>query len=334
MKIAITGGAGFIGSQFYQVLKQEGCDVQLIDNMSFGYFDNLEFPEYDSRDLVIADIRDDIGSLIEGVDALFHFAGISALPQCQVNPASAYDHNVTGYANVLELARRHKVRRVILSSTSAVYENTSSKKFEETDPIDPDLIYACSKAAAEQLSVSYASCYGLDVVNLRFFNVYGDHQDIHRPMPPFLSYLAKEIYYGRTPIIYNKSSALRDYIHITDVIQALKCIAAHDQPFGADCFNICSGIGHSVQDIIDCTSTILERKIEVEYRDPSLYWEKYDELDKWRPIDKDRVIKEVTKHSIGENQKIVTYFGLKSQVSLQDGISSLLSHSFQRLKKQ
>ena len=112
------------------------------------------------------------------------------------NPSKAYENNLSGYANVLEGCRRSsKVKRIIFSSTSAVYENNKEIPFKENLIINPDLIYSCTKQAGEILSKSYANLYQMDIIVSRFFNVYGEHQDIHRSMPPFMSYLAKEIFY-------------------------------------------------------------------------------------------------------------------------------------------
>ena len=240
MKILITGGAGFIGSQLYSFLKNQGSEVKLLDNMSDGYYDNVTFDGKVTNDLIEEDIRNIDYSIFNGIDVVIHLAGISALPKCQINPYLAYDNNLSGYANVLEGCRRSSsVRRIIFSSTSAVYENNKEIPFREDTKINPDLIYSCTKQSGEIISKSFSNLYGLDIIVARFFNVYGEHQDIHREMPPFMSYLAKEIYYRRKPVIYNQSEAKRDYIHVSDVIQCLNKMIYSKKKYNAEIFNIC-----------------------------------------------------------------------------------------------
>nr|MDP9412590.1 NAD-dependent epimerase/dehydratase family protein [Pseudomonadota bacterium] len=125
MKILITGGAGFVGSQLGKHLHGMGHEIVLLDNMSFGHLDNLLLDGAPFGQFVCKDIRDpDLAAQMQGVDTVFHLAGIAALPVCQQDPRAAYDVNVAGVGNVLEAARRAGVRRVIFSSTSAVYEKT------------------------------------------------------------------------------------------------------------------------------------------------------------------------------------------------------------------
>jgi UDP-glucose 4-epimerase len=142
--------------------------------------------------------------------------------------------NVAGVGNVLEAARRACVRRVIFSSTSAVYEKTQSERFSESDEIRPDLIYACTKAAAEQLCDAFAVNYGMDIGICRFFNVYGPHQDVTRTSPPFTSYVARELVMNRSPKLFNNSDARRDYVHSDDVVELLTRMMLAEGSLGAE----------------------------------------------------------------------------------------------------
>lgn len=177
-KVLITGGAGFIGSQLGYALLKQGYEVTLLDNMMFGHLDNLVIEGKLFGNFVCKDIRDDdLAKYFQGVDTVFHLAGVAALPVCQSKPQFAYDVNVSGTGNVLEYARQAGVRRVVFSSTSAVYELTKNDIQAEDEQPTPNLVYSMTKHAAEELCKSYSQNYGVDIIVTRFFNVYGPHQD-------------------------------------------------------------------------------------------------------------------------------------------------------------
>ena len=328
MNILITGGAGFIGSQLYTFLKNKNHQVKLLDNMSDGYYDNITFNGEITQDLIEEDIRKVDYNFFDQFDIVVHLAGISALPKCQINPSKAYENNLSGYANVLEGCRRSsKVKRIIFSSTSAVYENNKEIPFKENLIINPDLIYSCTKQAGEILSKSYANLYQMDIIVSRFFNVYGEHQDIHRSMPPFMSYLAKEIFYQRDPIVYNKSEAKRDYIHVSDVIECLYKMITASKTYSGEIYNICSGIGYSVPDILKTFSSVLKININPIYSDPSMYWEKFRDLYNYSPISKERLIREVNKNSIGDPTKTKKEFNFEAKYNFRSGIENIIKYS-------
>ena len=193
MNILITGGAGFIGSELGKFLVTQGHNVKILDNLEYGYKDNFEDNEILKNNFIKADIRNnDFEKYLKDVDVLYHFAGISALPECESNPYKAFDVNTSGVANVLNACRNSEVKKIIFASTSAVYENNCHNDYhKETDIVCPNLIYATSKYCAEQICKSYAQNYDMDIIICRFFNVFGPHQDFRRKYPPFTSYIIK-----------------------------------------------------------------------------------------------------------------------------------------------
>lgn len=332
-RILITGGAGFIGSQLGMRLANKGDEIILLDNMSDGHLDNILYKGEPFAKLIFKDIRDSsIESDFKEVDTIFHFAGTSSLPKCQSNPTAAYDNNVTGLINVLESARRSKVKRVIFSSTSAVYENNLDTPFKESDTVSPDLVYASSKLAGENICKAYSQTYGLDIIVARFFNVYGEHQDIHRILPPFVSYLAKEVYFDNRPTIYNKSDALRDYIYIGDVLEGLICMKNASEKFEGDVYNLCSGRGYSVKQIIEMYSQISKKLINPFYKDPNTYWDQFPSLFSGLPINRARITKEVFKNSIGCQSKTKKTFQFEPKVDFIDGLKRVHDYSLKNLK--
>ena len=208
MKYLITGAAGFIGSTVSNHLYNLGHELVLIDNLSFGNIDNFEGNKDLSDNLIKQDIRDDLTSLFEGVDIVLHFAAITSLPYCQSHPRLAYDVNVNGSINILENCRNNNIKKIILASTSAIYENCSTYPFKEELEVNPTLIYSMTKKTAEDIFKSYRTNYGLNTVSLRFFNVFGEHQDVRRVNPPFTSYLTKCAVLAQTAKLFNKSAAV------------------------------------------------------------------------------------------------------------------------------
>lgn len=335
MKVFITGGAGFIGSQLGKHLHRNGHEVVLLDNMRFGHLDNLLLDGTPFGRFHCVDARDKtIISLLDGVDVVFHLAGIAALPVCQLDPGEAYDVNVGAVANVLEASRRAGVKRVIFSSTSAVYEKTNGERFLETDPICPDLTYASSKAAAEQVCDGFAVNYGMDIAICRFFNVYGPHQDVTRTSPPFTSYVARELVMDRTPILFNDSDARRDYVHCDDVVDLLTRMMLADGRFSADRFNVCSGSGHSVPELFRLFKRASGKAIDPVYRPSHDYWDAYPALFTLpNPLSRSRISEEVFKTAIGSPEKTMARFGWCAASPIEDGIASVYADAERRLAR-
>ena len=332
-RILITGGAGFVGSQLGQRLAADGHDVLLLDNMSFGHLDNLLMDGRPFARFVCRDIRDPrTTELYEGVDCVFHLAGIAALPVCQLDPREAYDVNVAGTGAVLEAARLAGVRRVVFSSTSAIYERTAGDPLHEEATVAPDLVYACTKHSAEALCRGYALNYGLDVVICRFFNVFGPHQDVFRASPPFTSYVARELVHDRSPILYNRRSDVRrDYVHVDDVVELLLRVMLDQNRHGADVFNVCSGIGHSVPELFEVFRQVSGKRLEATYRDPAEYWDRYPSLFAGAfPLSRVRVVEEVFKSAIGANAKARATFDWRPTLDLTAGIDSVYSDALHR----
>ena len=332
-RVLITGGAGFVGSQLGQRLAAEGHEVILLDDMSFGHLDNLLMDGRPFGRFVCRDIRDPrTNDLYEGVDCVFHLAGVAALPVCQSDPREAYDVNVAGTGAVLEAARRAGVRRVVFSSTSAVYERTKRSLLQEDDAIAPDLVYACTKQSAEVLCRAYAANYGLDVVVCRFFNVFGPHQDVLRVSPPFTSYVARELAHDRSPVLFNdRRDVLRDYVHVADVVELLVRIMRDDAHHTADVFNVCSGVGHSVPELYDVFGRVSGKSIPPTFRDPADFWAQYAVLfDGPRPLSRERVIEEVYKSAIGSNAKARAAFGWRPELDLVAGVQSVYADAVRR----
>ena len=304
MKVLITGAAGFIGSQLAHRLWKNGDELVLIDNFSFGHEDNLTFDDHDFRKEVIKmDIRDKDGikSLMEkgDVDYIYNIAGIAPLPDCQLNPTEAIDVNLNGFVNLLENGRRYGVKKVIQASTNAMYENETEFPTREESFKVPTLIYPNTKYCAERFAQSFCDTYGMNVTCLRFANVYGPHVDCLRKQPPFVAYMVRELYYGRTPVFHSNGEQRRDYIYVDDLIDL--AIAVRESK-GFDAVNVSSNTNYSVNEMYKLAEDIMGKHIKAEYADDAHYWERYPELYEGKyPIKKEILNHEINKYSLCDN---------------------------------
>ncbi len=330
MKIVITGGAGFIGSHLALALSS-AHDVHIVDNLSYGYVENLTRAApitFHLLDVRSSEIRD----VLNGADVVIHLAGISSLPICQSQPALAYDINAMSVANILEASRKSDISRFIFSSTTAVYENNRLMPLKEDAEVCPDLIYSNTKYAAERICQSYATNYGMDIAIVRFANVYGPHQNIKRASPPFTSYLIKKVLDNECPILYNKSDSKRDYIYIADVIELLKQMIFFPHKIAGEIFNVSSGRGYSVPEIVAELSEVLGKDISPVYADPELIWNTYSDLFYGKyPMHHERIKAEVFKTSIVDSTKAMKTFNWSPRVTLREGLKRIvtdeISHS-------
>lgn len=330
MKVLITGGAGFVGSELGKfLLSKENFSVKILDSLEYGYRDNFEDNEILAANFIHADIRDkDFVKHLEDVDLVYHFAGISSLPECESNPQKCIEVNTAAVANILNAAREKKVRRFIFASTSAVYENNSITDIhKENALVSPNLIYATSKFCAEQICKSYAQNYGMDIIICRFFNVFGPHQDFKRKYPPFTSYLIREALTGTKPIIYNTEDCKRDYIFIDDLMEYLFRMAKSEKHYSGEVFNLASGKAFNALEIADSIYKNLGKSLSFDKGDPMKFWDKYIELfDKEYNLSKERVFKEVFKHCLGDPTKVRQEFNYLPQTSLEDGLSKIINY--------
>lgn len=327
MKILITGGAGFIGSQLGYYLHNLGHEILLLDDLSFGTKDNLEIDGKTFGTFILDDIRNsNFGDYLPGVDVVFHLAAIAPLPVSQVDPYRGYTVNVAGWANVLEACRRNKTPKVVLASTSAIYENNTNFPFREDDTTSPHMIYCMSKKHSEDLALSFSKLYGMDITRLRFFNVYGPHHDFRRKSPPLIAYIVKCMMLGEIPILHSDGKQERDYVYVDDVCRMCKLAMELPESRG-EAFNVASNTVVSVNDIYDQIANIFDSKIRPVFRDPSLLWDKYPELEMGHAIDPYYIAKETNKYSIGSYDKAQKILGWKPTVSFEEGIKRTVEYA-------
>jgi nucleoside-diphosphate-sugar epimerase len=306
------------------VLLENGHSVVGIDNLSYGNLANI--PKGDKFKFQELDIRDSsILDSFTNVDTVFHFAAISSLPECQANPGEAYAVNVAGTANVLECARVNGVNKVVFASTSAVYENNLDTPFYESDQVCPDLVYSHTKQVSENIALNYFNNYGLTTKVIRFFNVYGPHQNYLRKSPPLIGYIIRSVINDQTPIFHSDGNQERDYIYIDDLIDLL-LLVSETQKKDFEIYNACSGELASVKDIYREVQKIYTTSKQATYSESVKFWNNYPVLNSGRyPLNLDRISKEVNKLSLGSFGKAEKEFDWLPKTSLEEGISKVMS---------
>jgi UDP-glucose 4-epimerase len=329
MKILITGAAGGIGSTLGHELHRIGHDLILVDNLRNGYIENLTVDgKTFGRFFEICINSDSFHSLVESEkpEVIIHLAAITSLPDCEINHRECIRVNVEGTSSVLGAAAKNGVRRVIFGSTSAVYENTkmSENGFKESDNVNPRLFYSLSKKMSEDICTSFRDNYGLDVIILRFFNVFGPRQDLYRKNPPVINYIVREFTNKRQPILHSNGEQSRDYVYIDDVIDIInKSISIN---VSSECNYIFNVSSNSMINIKNIVSTIKETNIdfiniEEKYRDSDKLWNTYPSLFEGKNSLKRTIVeKETNKESLGDNQLAKSYLKWNPSSNIKDKI--------------
>lgn len=247
MRALVTGGAGFIGSNLVGRLTREGWEVVVLDDLSSGYRANLRpFPDVD---LVVGDIRNErsVDTAAEGCDVIFHLAGSVGNKRAIDHPVTDAEINVIGTIRILEVARRRGIRKVVLASSAGIFGEAVTIPVRENHPVEPDSPYGATKLAAEKLGLAYARLFDMEVVALRYFNVYGINQryDQYGNVIPIF---AHQILRGLPVTIFGDGHQTRDFVHVSDVVEANYLAAATSNVWGA--FNIGSGIPTSINRLV------------------------------------------------------------------------------------
>ena len=186
----------------------------------------------------------------ENIEKIIHLAAITALPVAESDPCECMSVNVAGTASILDAAKLFGIHTIV-ASTSAIYENNkvTDAPFAEDIPVNPRLMYPLSKKLMENIVESYIKNYGMNITTLRFFNVFGPRQDIHRKTPPLVNYIVRDIKNGRDLVFYSDGKQQRDYVHVDDVVTMIEaCIKSPKSK--QQTFNLCSETLTSVKDII------------------------------------------------------------------------------------
>ena len=258
MKVLVTGGAGFIGSNLVDKLIEKNYEVIVIDNEysdahdQFYWNDKAENYKYDIRDY------ENTRSLYDGVDYVFHIAAEARIQPSIENPINAVSINSVGTCTVLQCAREAGVKKVMYSSTSAAYGMNQPPNVEtqSDDCLNP---YSVSKVNGEKLCKMYTDLFGLKTVIFRYFNVYGERQPIRGQYAPVIGIFLRQHALGEPLTIVGDGNQRRDFVYVGDVVNAniLASIVDIDEELYGTAFNVGNGKNYSVNEIakVICNNT-------------------------------------------------------------------------------
>lgn len=264
-KILVTGVAGFIGSNLADRLVREGYQVVGIDNLSCGFIEQVpkevEFHKLDVRS------HDEIAPLFVGIDVVFHLAAKTNVSECQEAPYETADNNVMGTLSVFDACRAAGVKRVIYVESSAIYEGSTKLPTPETD-FAPQTFYAISKGVDHLFAKGYQEFFGMKMVGLRYFNVYGPHQDYRRAMPPLMSRFIIKLLKGEKKLpVFGDGTDRRDYVHVDDVNDLHMILIESPDAVGDELrvLNVGSGTNNSILEIKAIIEEVMGVQAETQF---------------------------------------------------------------------
>jgi UDP-glucose 4-epimerase len=267
VKVLVTGGGGFIGSNLVRRLLEAGHDVRVLDNFSTGNRRNL-VDVADEIEVVEGELRsyERVHNATRGVEVVFHQGALPSVPRSVQDPLTTGAVNVEGTLNVLLAARDEGVRRVINASSSSVYGNSGTLPRVETQFPDPISPYAVSKLAGERYCVSFARVYGLETVTLRYFNVFGPSQDPTSQYAAVVPRFIAAVEAGEPVPIYGDGEQSRDFTYVDNVVEA-NVLAADADDASGEVLNVATGTSRSVNALADTIGEVLGKSVEREYLD-------------------------------------------------------------------
>lgn len=258
MRFLVTGGAGFLGAALANRLKFDGHTVFVLDDLSNGDADQLlpgiQFRQGDVSNIPL------LWSLLRDVDAVYHLAARVSVPESVLHPQAYNAVNVGGTVSLMEAIRDTGVRRVVFTSSGAIYGRLPTQPVHENDTPKPDSPYAVSKWAAEQYIHTIGSLWQIETVALRLFNAYGPHQSLPISHAPVIPRFLHQAMTGGSLVLYGNGQQTRDFVYVSDVVAAL-ISAATAQAVNRQVINIGSGVETSLAQLVEQIRKITGKRI-------------------------------------------------------------------------
>ena len=303
-KVVVTGGAGFIGSHIVDKLVELGAEVTVIDDLSEGKLENLSAVK-DKIKFVKGNILDIdlLKKEFKDADFVSHQAARRSVPESVKNPDPYNEINITGHLRVLQAARDCGVKRLTFSSSSSVYGESKTFPQKETDlpiPISP---YAITKLTGEHYCRIFYELYGLEAVNLRYFNVFGPRQDPHSQYASVIPKFILAVLNKKQPTIYWDGEQSRDFTYVQNNAIANVLAFTTREKVGGETINVCAGKGVTVNEILRQINDYLGTDMKTKH-EPR------------RPGD--------VRHTKGATEKAKKLLGYETKVNFEEGLKKTI----------
>lgn len=269
--ILVTGGAGFIGSNIVEYLLQHGVNkVRVLDNLSNGFMKNVEiFKSYRNYEFINGDITnyDDCQRACEGIDVISHQAALGSVPRSIKFPLATHGANATGFINMINAARENNVDRFVYASSSSVYGDSTASPKREKDLGTPLSPYAVSKLTNELYANIFGLTYGIKVVGLRYFNVFGPRQDPDGPYAAAIPIFMNGLLHNTPVFINGDGTNTRDFTFVANAVQANICAmcTSHTNAYNK-VYNIAYGQSTSLTELYTALQTVTGNSMPPQYR--------------------------------------------------------------------
>ncbi len=305
-RILVTGADGFIGSHLVEMLLEQGHEVRALSQYnSFNYWGWLEdIPKHKSLEIVSGDIRDpfQMDEVCQGIDTVFHLAALIAIPYSYVAPQSYIETNVQGTVNICKAALRHKVKRLIHTSTSEVYGTAQYVPIDEKHPLQPQSPYSASKISADAMAQSFYNSFNLPLTIARPFNTFGPRQSARAVIPTIITQIAS----GKKEIKIGDVTPTRDFNFVKDTCRGFLAIANSAKTIG-EVINIGSNTEISIRDTFNLINEIMGTKSKLHTDEARIRPEKSEVKRLWC-----------------DNSKIQTLTNFKSTYSFKAGLEETI----------
>ena len=309
-KVLVIGGSGFIGGFVVsELLKHNVSEVIIYDNFARGKSDNIVESLKDPRCSVYpfgGDVReiDILDTAMKGVDYVFHLAAMWLL-HCKDYPRTAFDVNIAGTFNVLEACVKNNVKKLISSSSASVYGDALEVPMTESHPFNNKNFYGATKIAGEAMATAFNDRYGLEVVSLRYMNVYGPGQDQHAVYSGVVPIMLNKIEAGEQPVINGDGSQAYDFVYVEDVAKANICALESDIKTGN--YNVGTEVQTTIKELCDTILDLKNSELKVKYVPYS--------------ADDSRAL---VQNRIGSRQKAEKELGFLYNDTLREGLQKLI----------
>lgn len=302
MRLLITGGAGFVGSNLAKMALSRGFEVTVIDDLSTGYRDNLDNLDVTFFEDTILN-TDAMHAALDGVDSVIHLAALGSVPRSIKDPFATHQANATGTLTVLDESRKAGVKHVVVASSSSVYGTNPALPKGEREWVRPMSPYAVSKLATEQYALAYQQSYDMETLAFRFFNIYGPRQRAGHVYAAVIPIFLDAALRGDPLVINGDGSHSRDFTYVETVCQVLLDAAerrvTHPEPV-----NLAFGTNTTLTALTEVIREVSGLDLTVNHREP-------------RPGD--------VKHSQADNSVLRSLFPEVAPVTLEQGIANTLA---------